>query len=336
MAPRANWKGFLRLSLVTCQSRSIRPPPRARRSHVRRNNRGRPLPGAIRNAGRHSLGKLPRNARRGRVRHAAGQGLRRQSQIQPEERRRWHPHQPPGLRKILENKEYAFGFDAQTGEYGNLFAKGIIDPTKVVRSALQDAASIAALLITTETMVADAPKKTDGAAHGAMPRALLRWRSFFSCRRRASSIAACALPTALSRLLRSLARAAVIPARLGVSPPLLLLELLCRLAGFLVADFGRRSLLRLSPPSRAADGALPQPSSAATRNARRSGPSIQQDALARRRASSSPGRPRRRPPSLSQHPDGTDCSGAPRPRASLSLMARRSQDRRTRARSDRS
>jgi len=71
------------------------------------------------------------------------------------------------LGKILENKEYAFGFDAQTGEYGNLFAKGIIDPTKVVRSALQDAASIAALLITTEAMVADAPKKKDGAAHGA-------------------------------------------------------------------------------------------------------------------------------------------------------------------------
>ncbi|WP_407122678.1 chaperonin GroEL [Bradyrhizobium sp. STM 3561] len=71
------------------------------------------------------------------------------------------------LGKVLENKEYAFGFDAQTGEYGNLFAKGIIDPTKVVRSALQDAASIAALLITTEAMVADAPKKKDGAGHGA-------------------------------------------------------------------------------------------------------------------------------------------------------------------------
>ncbi|WP_407116666.1 chaperonin GroEL [Bradyrhizobium sp. LMG 9283] len=70
------------------------------------------------------------------------------------------------LGKILENKEYAWGFDAQTGEYGNLFGKGIIDPTKVVRSALQDAASIAALLITTEAMVADAPKK-NGAGGGA-------------------------------------------------------------------------------------------------------------------------------------------------------------------------
>ncbi|WP_024507552.1 chaperonin GroEL [Bradyrhizobium sp. ARR65] len=71
------------------------------------------------------------------------------------------------LGKILENKEYAWGFDAQTGEYGNLFAKGIIDPTKVVRSALQDAASIAALLITTEAMVAEAPKKKNGAGQGA-------------------------------------------------------------------------------------------------------------------------------------------------------------------------
>lgn len=68
--------------------------------------------------------------------------------------------------KILENKEYAWGFDAQTGEYGNLFARGIIDPTKVVRSALQDAASIAALLITTEAMVAEAPKKQNGASRG--------------------------------------------------------------------------------------------------------------------------------------------------------------------------
>jgi chaperonin GroEL len=61
--------------------------------------------------------------------------------------------------KILEKDTYAFGFDAQTGEYGNLFSKGIIDPTKVVRSALEDAASVAGLLITTEAMVAEAPKK---------------------------------------------------------------------------------------------------------------------------------------------------------------------------------
>ena len=69
--------------------------------------------------------------------------------------------------KILEKDQYAFGFDAQTGEYGNLTSKGIIDPTKVVRTALQDAASIAGLLITTEAMVAELPKKEPPAP--AMP-----------------------------------------------------------------------------------------------------------------------------------------------------------------------
>ena len=69
--------------------------------------------------------------------------------------------------KILENDQYAYGFDAQKGEYVNLVSKGIIDPTKVVRSALQNAASIAGLLITTEAMVAEAPKKQGGAP--AMP-----------------------------------------------------------------------------------------------------------------------------------------------------------------------
>src|SRR5471032_2509527 len=60
--------------------------------------------------------------------------------------------------KILENKSETFGFDAQTEEYVDLVAKGIIDPAKVVRTALQDAASIAALLVTTEAMVAELPK----------------------------------------------------------------------------------------------------------------------------------------------------------------------------------
>jgi chaperonin GroEL len=69
--------------------------------------------------------------------------------------------------KILEKDQYGFGFDAQSGEYGNLVAKGIIDPTKVVRAALQNAASIAGLLITTEAMVAERPKKDSGAP--AMP-----------------------------------------------------------------------------------------------------------------------------------------------------------------------
>src|SRR3974390_3024341 len=63
--------------------------------------------------------------------------------------------------KILENDQYSFGFDAQTSEYGNLTTKGIIDPTKVVRTALQDAASGAGLLITTEAMVAELPKKKE-------------------------------------------------------------------------------------------------------------------------------------------------------------------------------
>jgi chaperonin GroEL len=65
--------------------------------------------------------------------------------------------------KILEKDQYSYGFDAQNGEYVNLMTKGIIDPTKVVRAALQNAASIAGLLITTEAMVAERPKKEGGA-----------------------------------------------------------------------------------------------------------------------------------------------------------------------------
>jgi chaperonin GroEL len=61
--------------------------------------------------------------------------------------------------KILENHTYAYGFDAQSGEYVNMMSKGIIDPTKVVRAALQNAASVAGLLITTEAMVAELPQK---------------------------------------------------------------------------------------------------------------------------------------------------------------------------------
>ena len=63
--------------------------------------------------------------------------------------------------KILEKDEYNYGFDAQNGDYVNLVTRGIIDPTKVVRTALQDAASIAGLLITTEAMVAELPKKKE-------------------------------------------------------------------------------------------------------------------------------------------------------------------------------
>ena len=69
--------------------------------------------------------------------------------------------------KILENPAYGFGYNAQTGEYGDLTSQGVIDPAKVVRNALQGAASIAGLLITTEAMVAERPRKD--AAHAPMP-----------------------------------------------------------------------------------------------------------------------------------------------------------------------
>ena len=71
--------------------------------------------------------------------------------------------------KILEKDQYAYGFDAQNGEYVNMLSKGIIDPTKVVRQALQGAASVAGLLITTEAMVAEVPKKKGGGGGGGMP-----------------------------------------------------------------------------------------------------------------------------------------------------------------------
>jgi chaperonin GroEL len=68
--------------------------------------------------------------------------------------------------KILERDTYAYGYDAQSGEYVNMMSKGIIDPTKVVRAALQGAASIAGLLITTEAMVAERPKPQAAAMPG--------------------------------------------------------------------------------------------------------------------------------------------------------------------------
>ena len=71
--------------------------------------------------------------------------------------------------KVLEKNEYGYGFDAQSGEYGDMVKKGIIDPTKVVRAALQNAASVAGLLITTEAMVAELPaKKGAGGGMGGM------------------------------------------------------------------------------------------------------------------------------------------------------------------------
>ncbi|HUJ37495.1 MAG TPA: chaperonin GroEL, partial [Hyphomicrobium sp.] len=67
--------------------------------------------------------------------------------------------------KVLEARGQAFGYDAQNDEYGDMLEKGIIDPAKVVRIALQDAASVAGLMITTEAAVAEAPKKDEGAGH---------------------------------------------------------------------------------------------------------------------------------------------------------------------------
>jgi chaperonin GroEL len=63
--------------------------------------------------------------------------------------------------KLLENKNANLGFDAQKGEYGDMIKSGIVDPTKVVRLALQDAASVASLLITTEAMVAERPERKE-------------------------------------------------------------------------------------------------------------------------------------------------------------------------------
>jgi chaperonin GroEL len=72
--------------------------------------------------------------------------------------------------KIRESSDSAFGYNAQTDEYGDLFSFGVIDPAKVTRTALQDAASVAGLLITTEAMVADKPEKPGaGAPGGGMP-----------------------------------------------------------------------------------------------------------------------------------------------------------------------
>ncbi|MFN4059080.1 MAG: chaperonin GroEL [Roseinatronobacter sp.] len=70
--------------------------------------------------------------------------------------------------KIRESNDKSFGFNAQTGEYGDMFKFGVIDPAKVVRTALQDAASVAGLLITTEAMIADKPEPKSAAPAGGM------------------------------------------------------------------------------------------------------------------------------------------------------------------------
>ena len=71
--------------------------------------------------------------------------------------------------KVLDQRSATFGYDAQKDEYGDMIEKGIIDPAKVVRTALQDAASIAGLMITTEAGIAEAPKKGSAGGGGGMP-----------------------------------------------------------------------------------------------------------------------------------------------------------------------
>ena len=73
--------------------------------------------------------------------------------------------------KVRESNDTSFGFNAQTETYGDLFSDGVLDPAKVVRTALEDAASIAGLMVTTEAMIADKPepKGAAGAGGGGMP-----------------------------------------------------------------------------------------------------------------------------------------------------------------------
>ena len=68
--------------------------------------------------------------------------------------------------KLLESKDYAWGYDAQSGEYRDMVKAGIIDPTKVTRSALQNAASVATLLLTSDALIAEKPKDAKKGGHG--------------------------------------------------------------------------------------------------------------------------------------------------------------------------
>ena len=79
--------------------------------------------------------------------------------------------------KVLDNKSATFGFNAQTEEYVDLVEAGVIDPAKVVRTALQDAASVAGLLITTEAAIAEAPKKNARGARRCRAAAWATWTS---------------------------------------------------------------------------------------------------------------------------------------------------------------
>ena len=71
--------------------------------------------------------------------------------------------------KVLTNEDKYYGYNAANGTYVNMLEEGIVDPTKVVRTALQNAASVAGLMLTTEVAIVDAPKKDDAPAMGGMP-----------------------------------------------------------------------------------------------------------------------------------------------------------------------
>ena len=73
------------------------------------------------------------------------------------------------VEKMRENEDKNYGFDALKGEFGDMVAKGIIDPTKVTRSALQNAASIASMVLTTEALVTDIPEPEPAPGAGAPP-----------------------------------------------------------------------------------------------------------------------------------------------------------------------
>ena len=180
-----------------------------RRDEARRRRRGDPRRRRHRGRGEGEegprRGRAQRHPRSGRGRHRAGRRRRaaaRQEggrQDQPRQPRRpgRHQHRAQGagipdpadrrelgvegsivVGKIMENKSETWGFDAQTEEYVDMVEKGIIDPAKVVRTALQDAASIAGLLVTTEAMVAEVPK--DKPAMPAMPGGWAAWAAWTS------------------------------------------------------------------------------------------------------------------------------------------------------------
>ena len=145
-----------RSARIASTTRCTRPAPRSRKASCRA--------AASRCSVRSRRSKRSRPTTR--IRRSASQIVRRA--LQAPARQIFNNAGEDGsviVGKILENDKYAYGYNAQSHEYGDLVAQGVIDPTKVVRCALQDAASVAGLLITTEAMIAELPKK-EGHTHG--------------------------------------------------------------------------------------------------------------------------------------------------------------------------